>query len=52
MKTAHNAEIKCSACSWGFREKTVLEAEKPEYIIDSVNEILEIVGVKNESVTY
>lgn len=52
VKTAHNAEIKCIACSWGFREKTVLEAEKPEYIIDSVNEILEIVGVKNESVTY
>lgn len=45
VKTAHNAEIKCIACTWGFREKSVLEKENPEYIIDSVNEILKIVGV-------
>ena len=45
VKTAHNANIKCIACTWGFRERNVLEKEKPEYIIDSVNEILKIVGV-------
>ena len=45
VKTAHNAEIKCIACSWGFRSKSVLESENPEYIIDNVNEILKIVGV-------
>ena len=45
VKTAHNADIKCIACTWGFRERNVLEKEKPEYIIDSVNEILKIVGV-------
>ncbi|MBO5858128.1 MAG: HAD-IA family hydrolase, partial [Clostridia bacterium] len=44
VKTAHNAEIKCIACSWGFRSKSVLEKEKPEYIIDSPEEILRIVG--------
>lgn len=46
VKTAHNAEIKCIACSWGFRSKSVLENENPEYIIDSSEEILRIVGVK------
>lgn len=45
VKTAHNAEIKCIACTWGFRSRNVLEKENPEYIIDSVNEILKIVGV-------
>ena len=43
--TAHNADLKCIACTWGFRSKAVLEKEKPEYIIDSPKEILEIVGV-------
>lgn len=45
VKTAHNADIKCIACTWGFRNRNVLENENPEYIIDSVNEILKIVGV-------
>jgi len=46
VKTAHNAEIKCIACSWGFRSKSVLENENPEYIIDSPEEILRIIGVE------
>lgn len=46
VKTAHNAEIKCIACTWGFRSKNVLENENPEYIIDSPKEILRIVGVE------
>lgn len=46
VKTAHNAEIKCIACTWGFRSKSVLENENPEYIIDSPEEILRIVGAK------
>lgn len=45
VKTAHNAGIKCIACTWGFRSRNVLEKENPEYIIDSVTEILKIVGV-------
>ena len=45
VKTAHNADVKCIACTWGFRSRNVLENENPEYIIDSVNEILKIVGV-------
>jgi phosphoglycolate phosphatase len=51
VKTAHNADIKCIACTWGFRSRSVLERENPEYIIDNVNEILKIVGVNNESIT-
>ena len=46
VKTAHNAEIECIACTWGFRSKNVLENENPEYIIDSPEEILRIVGVE------
>ncbi len=46
VKTAHNAGIKCIACTWGFREKSVLENENPEYIIDSPEEILRIVGAE------
>ena len=45
VKTAHNAELKCIACTWGFRSRSVLESENPEYIIDSPEEILRIVGV-------
>ena len=45
VKTAYNAGIKCIACSWGFRSKDVLKRENPEYIIDSPDEILNIVGV-------
>lgn len=52
VKTAHNSEVKCIACTWGFRSRSVLENENPEYIIDNVNEIFEIVGVNNESITY
>ena len=46
VKTAHNAEIECIACTWGFRSKNVLENENPEYIIDSPEEILRIVGAE------
>ena len=46
VKTAHNAEIECIACTWGFRSKNVLEIENPEYIIDSPEEILRIVGAE------
>ena len=46
VKTAHNAGIKCIACTWGFREKSVLENENPEYIADSPEEILRIVGAE------
>ena len=45
VKTAHNSGMKCIACTWGFRDRSVLEKENPEYIIDNVNEILKIVGV-------
>ena len=42
---AANAEIKSKACTWGFRSRNVSEKENTEYIIESVNEILKIVGV-------
>ncbi len=45
VKTARNAELKCIACTWGFRSVSVLEKENPEYIINNVKDILKIVGV-------
>ncbi|MBR2875764.1 MAG: HAD family hydrolase [Clostridia bacterium] len=44
--TAHNAGLRCIACTWGFRSREVLEKENPEYIIESPKQILEIVGVR------
>lgn len=44
--TARNASVKCIACTWGFRSRGVLENENPEYIIDSPEEILRIVGAE------
>jgi phosphoglycolate phosphatase len=49
IKTAHNAAVKCIACTWGFRERNVLEAEAPEYIINSPTEILEILAEEREA---
>ncbi len=44
VATAKNSGIKCIACSWGFRDVEVLEKENPEYIVNSPDEILNIVG--------
>lgn len=41
--TAHNANLPIIGCTWGFRDKSVLEQNKAEYIIDKPCEILPIV---------
>lgn len=41
--TAHNANLPIIGCTWGFRDKSVLEENKAEYIIDKPCEILPIV---------
>ena len=41
--TSKNAGLPCIAVTWGFRDKMVLEALQPEYIVDSSEEILNII---------
>lgn len=43
VETAKNAGLPCIAVTWGFRDKNVLEAACPEYIIDKPSEITEII---------
>ncbi len=41
--TAHNAGLPIIGCTWGFRERKVLEENKAEYIIDKPEEITDII---------
>ncbi len=43
VETSKNAKLPCVAVTWGFRDKKVLESLKPEYIVDSPSDILEII---------
>jgi len=43
VKTAKNAGIVCVGVTWGFRGREVLEKEGADYIIDSPEELLEII---------
>ncbi len=45
VETAHNAGIKCIACTWGFRSRQSLEEAGAEYIVDEPGEILNILNV-------
>lgn len=42
METAHNAGLTSVGVTWGFRERPLLEAKGADYIIDSPEELLEI----------
>ena len=41
--TAHNAALPIIGCTWGFRERKVLEENKAEYIINEPKEIIGII---------
>lgn len=43
MATAKNSGLDCILCSWGFREKALLESLKPLAVIDNPEELLEII---------
>jgi phosphoglycolate phosphatase len=42
--TAKNSGIMCVGVTWGFRDREVLEQEGADYIIDSPQELLKIIG--------
>lgn len=43
IKTAKNADLISIGCIWGFRSRQELESEGADYIIESANEITEII---------
>ncbi len=43
IETSKNAAIPCISVTWGFRDKEVLEKLCPEYIVDSPEEILNLI---------
>lgn len=42
--TAHNAGIPCIGVTWGFRDRSVLEEHKAEFIIDKPEELFEVLN--------
>lgn len=44
--TAKNAEVDCIGCTWGFRDRQVLEKAGADYIVNSPDEILKTAGIK------
>lgn len=45
VQTAKNAEIDCIGCTWGFRDKSVLQEEAARYIIELPEQIFDIIKV-------
>ncbi len=43
MKTAKNTNLTAVGVSWGFRPRTELESEQPQFIADSVKELKKII---------
>lgn len=44
IRTARNAGMIAMAVTWGFREIEELEAERPDYLVHSPDEIIELLG--------
>ena len=44
--TAKNTEVDCIGCTWGFRDREILEKAGATYIVQKPCEILKIAGVK------
>ena len=45
VQTARNSEIDCIGCTWGFRDKSVLQDEGVRYIIELPGQIFDIIKV-------
>lgn len=43
MQTAHNAGVKACAATWGFKPREVLAACGPDYLIDTPQELVNLV---------
>jgi len=47
IEQAHNAGIKCISVDWGYSTSDSLVASKPDYIVSSSREIVDILGSKS-----
>lgn len=43
VQTAQNAGVRSIAVTWGFRDREFLEEQKPDYIVDSMDELRETI---------
>ncbi len=43
VQTAHNAGLPCIGVTWGFRSKGVLEEAGADFLVDTPEQLLEIV---------
>ncbi len=43
IKTAKNANVISVGVTWGYRDREVIEKENPDYIVNSVDELLQII---------
>ncbi len=41
IQTAKNAHIDCVACTWGYRDKEILEGFNPKFLVDNPLQILD-----------
>ena len=44
IETARNSDMKCICVTWGFRDEALLKTFLPEYIVNSPEEILRVIG--------
>jgi len=51
IKTAQNANMRCIAVSWGFRDKMQLVNAKAEYIADTAWEIIDIIKKVDDEIS-
>ena len=48
METARNGEVKVCAVTYGYREKSLLESYNPDFMINSIYELIKIVNLIND----
>lgn len=49
VETAKNAGVHGAAVTWGFRDRDVLEQQNPEYLVDSPQELEEVIQVGEDT---
>ncbi|MBQ8541328.1 MAG: HAD-IA family hydrolase [Clostridia bacterium] len=47
IKTARNAQMRCVSVTWGFATRDVLMANEPEIMVDSPDEIIDLIEREN-----
>jgi len=45
VKAARKAGCACAAVTWGYSNRTALEKERPDFLVDTPEQLLAIAGV-------